>query len=936
MRYSAFALALNARQVISASLARIALIALCLGLANLTVAGAAQAVPLTGGGADKAAAKKSSLVRLSKDVLPVHYDLTVEPDMRKFTFAGSEQVTVSVGKATREIVLNAADIDCKQAEIIEPENKKEKAQIVFDKKSERMRLLFKNSLPAGTYKIDLKFTGNLNDQLKGFYRSAFEDDKHVKHWLCTTQMEAIDARRMFPCFDEPEFKATFHIKTIIDPTYAAISNCPIEKEESLQGKKAITFETTPKMSSYLVALVIGELGAGEEKVVDGVPIKVWTVKGKEHLGKFALEEAARILAFESKYFGIAFPTKKLDLIAIPDFAAGAMENLGAITFRDSDLLTDDQTGSLYAREEISSVVAHEMAHQWFGDLVTMRWWDDLWLNEAFASWMATKTTDALHPEWRVMTETVSHQPGMSTDALRTTRAIHADVTDVGQVEEMFDSITYGKGESVLRMLENFVGPDRFEKGVHKYLTDHSFANATTDDLWQAVAACAPGVPVPQIMKTFIYQPGVPLVYASLGEDGRALKVSQTRYFPLGDDKKDKSLWLIPLAVRQLTAATGASVTAGDSKAEGAASETTGADTVNEILKKNAETIALKNKWPAVVVNAGGTGYYHVCYSRPLLKSLESGFKNLTVEEKLIATNDVASLTLSGRVPIEESYNFALNLPHESDPLVLKDLLGYFYSPHDYMTGTSKLPYEKLIRYMAGPVKQRVGWTEKAGETEADKQLRISVLNLLGTYGQDKVTIKEAFDLFGQYLKDHKSVGANIIDVVFGIVSYNGSPKEYDQMLALYRSAQNPEDKNRALYHLPGFRKNELAKRTLLFAMSKEVRLQDGLNLLNSVAVQKETRAIGWTFIEQHWSEIVHRFPENSLRSLSHAGATVETRAQEAEVRSWFASHTLPKAESAIARMKEGMNLRMLRRERYGTRVRNWILAQAAKLPHDAQ
>jgi aminopeptidase 2 len=288
------------------------------------------------------------------------------------------------------------------------------------------------------------------------------------------------------------------------------------------------------------------------------------------------------------------------------------------------------------------------------------------------------------------------------------------------------------------------------------------------------------------------------------------------------------------------------------------------------------------------------------------------------------------------VPIEESYNFALNLPKETDPLVLADLLGYFYSPHDYMTGASKLPYERLIRHMVGPLKLKMGWNEKADETEADKRLRISVLNILGTYGQDKETIKEARDLFEKYRKDHQSVGVNITDVVFDIVAYNGGIKEYEEMLALYRAAQNPEDKNRALFILSHFRNDQLAKRTLAFAMSKEVRLQDGLSVISGVAAQKETRAVGWPYIKEHWAAIVARFPENRLKSLTHAGATVETRAQEADVRNWFAAHPIPKAQSGIARMNEGMNLRLLRKERYGARIKSWTLAQAAKIPADAK
>jgi puromycin-sensitive aminopeptidase len=901
-----------------------------------------------------------AIVRLSKDVMPLNYDLTVEPNMKKFTFSGSEEITLSVAKPVREIVLNAADLDVLQAQIVPDGKTKQdttnngplhattvnsnqgqktsiKVKIVPDSKTERLRLVLSSVLPAGTYRLSCKFNGTLNDKLCGFYRSSFEDDKQIKHWLCATQMEPIDARRMFPCFDEPEFKATYHLQTVIDPAYTAISNSPIEKEAAQKGKKIVSFEVTPKMSSYLVALVIGDFKQTGEKLVDGIPIRVWAVTGKEHLGQYALDEATKILAFERKYFGIAYPNKKLDLIAVPDFEAGGMENLGAITFSESELLTDDKAGSISSKKEITSVVAHEIAHQWFGDLVTMRWWDALWLNESFATWMATKTSDALHPEWRVMTEAVESRGGMSTDALRTTRAMHANVTTAGQVTEMFDNITYDKGESVLRMLEAFVGTQAFQDGVHKYLSAHAFSNATTEDLWNAIASCAPGVPVAQIMKTFIYQPGVPLVYVDLKDDGQSLLASQTRFFSLGDDKSDKSQWLIPMVLRQLSQSQrqgkeDAEVSTDAKKLGAGGGRHEDTDHTARLLAKKQATIPLGAHWPAVVVNASGMGYYHTCYSAPLLKNLENGFKNLTTEEKLIVTSDVRALTLSGRVPIEESYNFALNLPTESDPLVLADLISYLSGPHIYMTGETRQPYEKLIRYMAGPLKAKLGWTQKSGESEAETHLRNAVLDLLGTYGQDKETIDEASELLDHYRKDHSSVGANIIDSVLTIVTYNGGIKEYNELLSLYKTAQNPEDRNRALFSLAGFRNKQLAQKTLAFAMSKDVRTQDGLDLLVSVAAKRETRSVGWPFIEGHWGQIIAKYPEDRLRSLPHAASNVDTRAQEAEVRSWFARHPIAHAKAAIARMEEGMNLQLVRHERYGERIKKWTLTQAAKLP----
>ncbi|HEY9677698.1 MAG TPA: M1 family metallopeptidase [Drouetiella sp.] len=863
----------------------------------------------------EASKSKKTIVRLSKDVLPLHYDLNFEPDLQKFTFSGTSKTELSVTKPSNEIVMNADELEISEARIYPKDNpaKSFSAQITYDKEGERVTFKMTDQLTAGTYTLECKFQGILNDKLHGFYRSSFEDDNHVKHWLATTQMEPTDARRMFPCFDEPEFKATYKLSAKVDPKFAVISNAAVEKEDKSGDKKVVVFEKSPKMSSYLVALVVGEFTPTEAKVVDGVPLRVWAVSGKEKLAKYALDEGAKILAYERNYFGVPYPNKKLDLIAIPDFAPGAMENLGAITFRDSTLLLEEATGSIFQKEGIVSIIAHETAHQWFGDLVTMRWWDDLWLNEAFATWMATKTSDALHPEWQVMTKEIVERAGTGTDSLRTTRAIHADVTNPGQVWEMFDGITYGKGASVLRMLESFVGEKVFEQGVTKYLTEHSWSNATAEDLWNAVASAAPGIPVDKVMSTFVLQPGLPLVYVSEKEGSKSLELKQVRYFALGDDANDKSLWMVPVKARDV-----------DAKDKSDASFT-------RVFAQKQEDVALNSSWSAPMINSSGTGYFFTCYAPPLLKQLKSGFKNLSTVEKMIVISDANSLVLSGRVAVEDSYNFGLNLPGETDPIVEQDLLGYFYGPHIFVSEANQPKYEKLIKHYAGPLKAKYGWDEQPNESETEKSLRTSALRLLGMYGQDPATIKEANALVEKYSKDRKSVSGNVIGTALSITAWNGNVKQYDLIQQLYKTATNPEDKMRALHTLSAFRDPELARRTMDYAMTDDVKIGDGLGLLVGVARKRETRAIGWPYIESHWDQITHRFPADHLRALASAASAVDTRAQETEVKNWFASHPLPKSETAIARMEEGMDQNLTYRERYGKRIEDWTVAESAKI-----
>ncbi|HEY9715962.1 MAG TPA: M1 family metallopeptidase, partial [Trichormus sp.] len=465
-------------------------------------------------GQERAQPKQAGF-RLSPFINPQEYELTFEPDLEKFTFVGAETIKLMIDKRTSEFALNAAELKILDASLVPVDASSHRIDLKIepDVKNEAVKFVAKEALEPGKYRFSCHFVGTLNDKLRGFYRSSYEDDKHVKRWIATTQMEPTDARRMFPCFDEPAFKAVFKISAVIDPSMTAISNAPVGAESQVSGgkKKLVAFERSPRMSSYLVALVIGNFQSTEMQQSAGVPIRVWTVAGKVPLARYALDEAVKIMKFESDYFGISYPNKKLDLIAIPDFSAGAMENLGAITFRDTALLTDPKTGSLFERESITSIAAHEMAHQWFGDLVTMKWWDDLWLNEAFATWMASKTVDALHPEWREMTYVIGSRNGaLGTDGLKSTRAIHANVNNPAQAVEMFDNITYQKGAAVLRMLEKYVGPNIFQKGINKYLNAHQFDNATTEDFWSAIASCTVNVPVAEIMRTFIYQPGAPL------------------------------------------------------------------------------------------------------------------------------------------------------------------------------------------------------------------------------------------------------------------------------------------------------------------------------------------------------------------------------------------------------------------------------------------
>jgi aminopeptidase N len=465
--------------------------------------------------------------RLPKVAVPENYDLTLVPDLRNATFQGDETIRVRLLSPTSTIVLNAAELRFTDTTITSG-GKSQVAKVVLDPANEMATLTVPEQLAAGAASIRIRFTGKLNNELRGFYLGH-----ENKRTYAATQFEATDARRAFPSFDEPQYKATFDISAIADKGDIAVSNGKVISDTPGPGpeKHTVKFATSSKMSSYLVALIVGDFKyiQGEQ---NGIPIRIWATPGKENMGHFALEAAKQILAYYDRYFGIKYPYAKLDMVALPDFSAGAMENTACITYREILLLLEDQHASLQAKRGVASVEAHEMAHQWFGDLVTMQWWDDIWLNEGFATWMSSKPLEAWRPEWHLDLEDVrATGDALNLDSLRATRPIRQEAETPAQIQELFDGIAYGKTAAVLRMLESYLGEEGFQAGVNAYLKAHAYSNATAGDFWTAMAQST-HKPVDQIMPTFVDQPGAPVIDVAQECEGPTAKVrlSQHRYY----------------------------------------------------------------------------------------------------------------------------------------------------------------------------------------------------------------------------------------------------------------------------------------------------------------------------------------------------------------------------------------------------------------------
>src|SRR6202034_2976884 len=555
--------------------------------------------------------------RLPEGARPENYKLMFTPDLDRAKFEGNETIAIRLLKPSSEITLNAVDIDFHEVTIASG-GTTQKAKVTVEKEKEMVVISVEKPLAAGPATVHITYTGILNDEMRGLYLG--KDDHGRKY--AASQFEATDARRAFPSFDEPAYKATFDITAVADQGEVAISNQKIVSDTPGPGDKhTVRFATTAKMSSYLAALVVGNFEYIEGEA-DGIPIRVYSTPGKKEMGKFALESAEHILGYYDKYFSVKYPYGKLDLIGLPDFSAGAMENTGCITFREVILLIDDKQGSVDMKKEIASVIAHEMAHQWFGDLVTMKWWDDIWLNEGFATWMSSKPVQAWKPEWNFKLDDVSETGGtLNTDSLANTRPIQQAADTPAQIMELFDGIAYGKAAAVLRMLESYLGEETFRAGVNAYIQQHQYANATADDFWEAQAITSKK-PVDQIMPTFVKQAGVPIinVKSQCSGDSTTVTLDQRRYYY--DREKfqapNDELWQVPLCMKS-------SAGNGSPKCE--------------LLTRKQETFTLPGCSTWVLANAGATGYYRVGYQPDAVRALAND-----AERKLSSAERIALQT----------------------------------------------------------------------------------------------------------------------------------------------------------------------------------------------------------------------------------------------------------------------------------------------------
>jgi aminopeptidase N/puromycin-sensitive aminopeptidase len=824
--------------------------------------------------------------RLPSTVRPRHYTLTLTPDLKAATFSGVESIEVILVDPVDQITLNAAEIVF-QSVTVTTDGERQAATITLDKDKQQATFTFREPLPAGKATLVIQYSGILNNELRGFYLS-----KTAKRNYAVTQFESTDARRAFPSFDEPAFKATFDISLVVDSGDTAISNSPIETDTPgpAAGKHTLKFFSTPKMSTYLVAFLVGDFQCttGES---DGVAIRACATPDKVALTPYSIDVAKYVLHYYDTYFGIPYPLKKLDLIALPDFEAGAMENFGAITYRETDMLLDPKTASLGDKEEVALVVAHEMAHQWFGDLVTMQWWDNIWLNEGFATWMENKTVAAMHPEWHIgQTVASDEDQTLNIDAQPTTRAIRAKAETPDEINQMFDGIAYGKASDVLLSVENYLGPEIFRQGVQAYLSAHLYSNATAEDFWSAQTAVS-HKPVDKIMDSLVSQPGEPLLTFGDPANG-TVSVSQNRFFLSPSIQLDSAQkWTLPVCFK--TGVPGVKSSSQGWK--------TGSDRQDcQVLTPGDSTLKVPTA-ALFFANAGGKGYYRSAYPPNLYASLVTNVETgLSPIERINLTGDEWAQLRANKATVGDYLNLVAALKDDSNAQVLITAIEGVNAIYERVAATAqeRAALSAWIRKTYAPGYAKLG-PPSAKDSPNTTELRAQFFGVLGNYGKDPAVLAQARQIAQSYLTNPRSVDPTLEQTALTVAARNGDAALFDRLQKVAETSANPEFQEGALRLLAEFEDPALAQRALEYAASTKVRNQDAAIQFARALKNDATRDQAWNYIKTHWDQVQAQFTTDmGARLVGSTNAFCSAEARD-DVKAFFADHKVAASDRAL-------------------------------------
>ena len=828
--------------------------------------------------------------RLPRHTRPDHYDIRLELDLETFTFTGSVGIDIEVTEATDALVLNAAEVEIKSAALSDGTVITE---IAYDDEMQRAILSLGSALEPGSHRLEIEHSGIINDQLRGLYRSVYRDAEGNEHPLATSQCQATDARRVFPCWDEPDFKATYQTTMVVADGLEAYSNtAELERVKLDDGRLEFRFDKTMKMSTYLLAFIAGPFEATEPRVVRGTPIRIIVPMGNLHLTDIAMENAVFCFEYLSDYYGIPYPADKLDHIGIPDFAAGAMENVGLITYRDAYLVIDPEKASQSELQNSLDVIGHEIAHQWFGNLVTMAWWEGAWLNEAFASFMELKATDAMRPEWKRWLAFANLEVpwAMGTDQLVSTRPIEFEVTSPEEVDQMFDAITYGKGSAVLHMIDEFVGVENFRQGVGNYLRKHSYANTVTTDLWEGLDS-ASEYPVSEIMDTWVYQRGFPQIDVKVVDGG--VRLSQRRYLVIPDET-DTTIWKVPVQLR--------------GSAGGASFQ------IKFLLEEDEAVVPIEGTVDWVVANAGGHGFYRTRYSDDLFDALLTHVEGLGDIERYTLVSDTLGFVRNGQLPVTAFLDLAAKFGDEAEQAIWSIITGGLgLVEHHALEDEAREGFERFVTELVSPAMERLGWEPRDSDSDLERKLRGELIATLGNLARDERVIDRCRSLAADVL-DGENFDPEVCTAALAVYARNGDSEEHTRLWTAYKEATTPLEQVRFLRSVSAVESESQAIDTLDKVVDGDIRTQDGFWVFARLLMGEAGPEV-WANARSRWDDVLGVMPGMTRTRVVEGLPALSQPEVAADVKGFFAEHPLPEASRALEQKLELLDANVKLRER---------------------
>lgn len=856
---------------------------------------------------------------LPKNVKPLHYDLTLEPDFTKFTYEGTVAIELDVVEDTRSISVNTIDIDIHETKITSGSTTiSSSPKLSQNEDRQETTVEFDETIPAGKKAtLFFKFTGTLNDNMAGFYRSSYKGANGEDKYMATTQMEATDARRAFPCFDEPALKATYTVTLIADENLTCLSNMDVASEKKVDSamsggkRKAVTFNKTPLMSTYLLAFIVAELKVHENNDFR-VPVRVFCTPDKDiDHGRFSAELGARTLKFYEEQFASEFPLPKMDMVAIPDFAAGAMENWGLVTYRVVDLLLDDKASSAATKQRIAEVVQHELAHQWFGNLVTMDFWDGLWLNEGFATWMSWYSCNAFYPEWKVWQGYVTDnlQSALGLDSLRSSHPIEVPVKRADEINQIFDAISYSKGSCVLRMISKHLGEDVFLEGIRRYLKKHAYGNTQTGDLWAALSD-ASGKDVERIADIWTKHTGFPVVTVSEDASNSTIKVKQNRFLRTADVKpeEDETLYPVFLGLRSKNG-------------------------VDEELTLNKREGSFKvPDMDFYKLNADHSGIYRTSYPPQRLQKLGENAKAglLSVEDRAGMIADAGALSGAGYQKTSGLLSLLKGFDTESDFVVWDEIIARIGTVRAGWMFQDQKVKDALRDFQLDLVSGKaheLGWSFKDSDGHIEQQFKALLFGAAASCGE-KQTKQAAFDMFEKFVAgDRSAIHPNLRSSVYAVALKFGGEKEYNAIVKEYETAKNSDERNAALRSLGRAQDPKLIKRTLDYSLSKEVKDQDIYLPLAGLRAHRPGIEALWAWVQENWELLRKKMPPSftllgSVVAMATSGFTSEQKYKEIDA--FFKEKGTKGFDRNLAQSLDAIKAKVGWLERDGKDVEGWL------------